>query len=539
MQVKSLFQPVARSSRIFMTTFLILLVVAFVQTVIVEIIPLLWTHDSAPAAPAPTEEPTAEEQTIQRILRARKEFLPDGTLHLVTEKDVRGLRVAGQLYDAPAEVIEIYDINNTRLWAGPPTESPYHYLSWARNTQRDSFTPPSMNLVRQIAPDGSRMLQIPVATEDRLMEAWRYDVWAGCFVGYALQDSRIGYLSAAGLTDSKSDIESFGTFQSFLSWWPLDSYSPRLLWQTDRHIYQIDFESRQVDLVLDSPDSTIVRIEISRWENYQSRITSGVTEGRSMLDAVTADNTHHLVLKDPDQTVKVTIPDEWQQWIFNQVEFAATDDALFMRRIWTEYPQPSERTDPNWRAAYLEATKWQQVELYRIDASGNRELVNQYRWILAAQPVEKVRYATFNIPPCATAFSPMTYNLVWSYLLATYEGNPFGASDWTREFAQFVSTVRPGCSVWAWLATAAMITLTFLHIRARSTSWVRIIFWLVLVGLFNSVGALSYWSLHHTPAIRCRACGRRRGLETPSCPRCQAPLPTPERGPRDLVFAIE
>ena len=539
MQVKNLVQPVARSSRILMTTLLILLVVAFVQTVIMEIIPLLWTRYPAPAAPPPTKEPTAEEQTIQRILRARKEFLPDGTLHLVTEKEARGLRVAGQPYDAPAEIIEVYDVNNTRLWAGPPTESPYHYLSWAQNTQRDSLTPPSMNLVRQISPDASRMLRIPVATEDRLMEAWRYDVWADCFVGYDLQDGRIGYLSAAGLTNSRSDIESFGAFRSFLSWWPIDSYSPRLLWQTERRIHQIDFETRQVKLVLDSPDSAIARIDISRWEDYQSRITGGVTEGRSMLDAVTVDNTHHLLLKNPDQTVKVSVPDEWHQWVFNHVEFAATDDAVFMRRIWTEYPQSSERTDPNWRATYLETTKWQQVELYQVDAAGDLELVNQYQWILAAQPAERVRYATFYIPSCATAFSPMAYNLVWSCLLVTYEGNPFGASDWAREFARFVSTIRPGYSVWAWLATAAMMTLTFLHIRARSTSWARIVFWLIMVAFFNSVGFLSYWALHHTPAVKCRACGRRRGLESPSCPRCQAPLPAPEHESRDLVFAIE
>ena len=294
-----------------------------------------------------------------------------------------------------------------------------------------------------------------------------------------------------------------------------------------------------MEIVLDSPESAIARMDISRWEDYQSRITSGVTEGRSMLDAVTADNTHYLVLKHPDQTVKVTIPDPWRQWIFNHVEFAATDDALFMRRIWTEYPQPSTRTDPNWRAAYLEATKWQQVELYQIDASGDLELVNQYRWILAAQPAERVRYATFNIPSCATAFSPMAYDLVWSYLLATYQGNPFGTNDWAREFARFVSTVRPGYSAWAWLVTAVMMTLTFLHIRARSTSWVRIVFWLTMVAFFNSVGFLSYWALHRTPAIKCRACGRRRGLDHPTCPRCQAPLPTPERGPRDLVFAIQ
>ena len=61
MQVKSLIQPVARSSRILMTTFLVLLVVAFVQTVIMEIIPLLWTRYPAPAAPAPTGEKTDED----------------------------------------------------------------------------------------------------------------------------------------------------------------------------------------------------------------------------------------------------------------------------------------------------------------------------------------------------------------------------------------------------------------------------------------------------------------------------------------------
>jgi hypothetical protein len=81
----------------------------------------------------------------------------------------------------------------------------------------------------------------------------------------------------------------------------------------------------------------------------------------------------------------------------------------------------------------------------------------------------------------------------------------------------------------------AMLALAIWHAWPRRTSWLALALWMMLIAAFSVAGFLTYLSLNHTATIRCGACGRKRGLQKPSCAFCNAPLPAPRRKETDLV----
>jgi hypothetical protein len=83
-----------------------------------------------------------------------------------------------------------------------------------------------------------------------------------------------------------------------------------------------------------------------------------------------------------------------------------------------------------------------------------------------------------------------------------------------------------------------MVVFAFWHGWSRRTSWIRFIFWLVFVGLFNLAGLLTYLALNHTVVIKCPVCGKRRGLQIENCIRCKVKLPVPEKRELDLILSV-
>lgn len=521
-----------------MASLLVLLLMAFAQAITFEVASLFWTTTPA-SSPEPKQELTAEQQRTQRILRAKKEFLPDGTLHLVTQISGNRWQPPYGPYplDAPAGQEQVYDVNDRLLWDGPAKERPYNYLSWAQSIRNDGLTSERMRNLQQFAEP--RVLDIPVATPDELLEIWRYDSWADCFVGHSLDGGRVGYLGAVGLTTSKADVRPFGSFRSVQAWWPPDSYSPTLLWQTEQCIYEINFASREADRILESPQGKIEYVTMN--PSYRVWQVSGETMARTrpLLHGRTSDEVHHLILKDPDQTITVATPSEWQQWYGNHCEFAATEEGVFLRRTWLEYPAPAARIDPYWLPGFRRAPKTRSVELYRVDETGGLDPVNRYSWTLPADP-GAIRYVEprSNVKRFVTAFSPLLCDLLWLPFPAGFWPSLYQRSEFAREFIQAVEGMRPHYSVWSWLVTAAMLTLTFRHGRPRRTSWGRLVFWMVFVALLNLTGFLVYWALNHTATMACPACGKRRGLSRTDCIYCRAALPTPEHSKLDLIFGV-
>ena len=539
MDAKNPIRYTARAARVFMATLLVLLLVAIAQAITIELASLFWT-----ATPAPSKEPkqelTPEQARTQRIMRAKKEFLPDGTLHLITQ--ISGNR-SHLLYgaspsDVPMDQEQVYDVNDTLLWDGPASERPYNYLSWAQAIRHDGFTSERMeHLLQQFAEP--RILEIPVATPDELREIWRYDSWADCFVGHNIEGARVGYLSAAGWTESKADVRPFGRFQSFQAWWPPDSHSPTVLWQTEQCIYEIHFASRQADRILESPQGKIEYVTMNA--SYRFRQASGETMARTrpLLHCRTKDEVHHLILKSPDQKIRIATPPEWQQWYVNHCEFAGTKKSVFLRRTWLDYPAPPARMNPDWWTEFQRTPKNQSVELYRVDETGGLDLVNRYSLTLPGGP-GTIREADprSHVKRFATAFSPLLCDLLWLPFPAGFWPSLYQRSEFPREFIQAVEEMRPHHSVWSWLVTAAMLALTFQHGRPRRASWGRLAFRLVFVALLNLTGFLVYWALNHTSTMACPACSKRRGLSRTDCVHCRAALPTPEHGKLDLIFSV-
>ncbi len=535
MKTKSPIRYIAQSAKVLMATLLILAVIVFAQFSVIEIGRTVWATTPAPPSQEPQKELTEEEQRIQRIQHARKEFLPDGTLHLVT-KIGRPRWQPQHTPDPPTAQEQVYDVNDRLLWEGPTKEIPYDYLAWARRIGRDDFTAEQMRRTQVVAPDTSRTLEIPVATADERLETWRYDRWSDCFIGYDLKSGKLGCLGATGPTDSESDVRPFGSFRDFLAWWPPDSSSPRLLWQTEQRIYQINFERQQVELIFESPDSDITDLRISRWDAYRPEGSAASPENRPLLHCRTRDGAYHVISRDPDQSVTVRVPDEWKQWMGIYCQFAATEQDLFLRRDWTEYPARPAYAGSKWRTEYLRTTKTWWVELYRVSATGALDLVNRYRWTVPGESRSIASAASRDprsyVQPYVTAFSGLAYDLTWTALR-----DRAGTSEWWH-YGQFLYELRPRYRVGSWLVMAALLILTFLHARARCTSKAAFIFWLVFVALLNLAGFLVYWALNHTPLITCSACRKHRGLTQTNCVRCQAPLPPPEHGKLDLVFGV-
>ncbi len=538
MDAKNPIQHIARPIQVFMVTLVVLLVIVILEAIAFEVTSLLGP---APALGSrePRKELTAEQEETQRILHAQKEFLPDGTLHLVTEIGARQRQSLDEASPGtPMGRERVYDTNDKLLWEGPAEQCPYHYLLWAWDFGGQRFALYQMRTIRAVSPGTLQTLEFPVATADTLLEMWDYDPWADCFAGYSLETGRLGYLSASGLTDSKSDVRPFGSFQNLRAWWPQDALSPTALWQTEHAIYKIDFAAHQVQAIFESPQSRIEQVTMTPWYIWPNR-NGAATESRPLLHCRTSDDVDHLFLKDPDQTITVTPPREWKKWYGNRCEFAATKDAVFLRRTWWEYPAVTPYGNPGWWIEFRQKTRTVWVELYRVDEAGNLALANHYAWTVPAeQDVSPYEAPGSRAKRYVTASSPLLFDLFWLPFPKGFWSEIWQRHESTRVFIEVVTEIRPHYSLWSWLVTATMLALTFWHGYPRRTSLGRLAFWLVFVALLNVAGFLVYWALNHTPTTKCSACGRRRGLNRIDCVHCQASLPTPTHGTLDLISHV-
>lgn len=145
MDAKNPIQHIARPIQVFMVTLVVLLVIVILEAIAFEVTSLLGP---APALGSrePRKELTAEQEETQRILHAQKEFLPDGTLHLVTEIGARQRQSLDEASPGtPMGRERVYDTNDKLLWEGPAEQCPYHYLLWAWDFGGQRFALPDEN----------------------------------------------------------------------------------------------------------------------------------------------------------------------------------------------------------------------------------------------------------------------------------------------------------------------------------------------------------------------------------------------------------
>ena len=535
MKLKNISKYVAPSSRVVMTIVIFLFVVSILQGIIIQIERTFAHAKERPATTKPETELTQEEKRLNRIRNSAKEFLPDGTIHLIHKPR----RTPGRM-DEP-ETEQIYDANDNLLWEGPGNKRPYEYLSWAKQSRDfgENFTQQQMKQIQMITPGFSRYIEIPVGSDNKIEQIWRYHPGAQYFKGYNTNGEKIGYAGSTGFTDSKS--KPFGEFRLFTAWCPQDASSPTLLWQTQRHIYQIDFEKQNVEMIFESTDSDIEfeRTSLHAWRGLKPDAKEYVDpeKYRPLLLCVTEDGKHHLKLQEPKQQLSFAVP---------RSSVTATKQEIFVRRFGSDaFPPADISGSPELFDKWLQERRgkprnlW--AEFYKVDNQGDLELLNRYDWTRPAPsvPVVKTKDPRPTVQRCVSQFSPPLYDLVVRLLGRKFWSSAYryqNRSDFFYSFARMVLDIRPHGGVLNRILSALMMIFVFLHGWPRRTSRAKFVFWLVFVGAFNLLGLLTYLALNHTALIKCRACGRRRGLRQVNCVRCGVELPAPERGKLDLIL---
>jgi hypothetical protein len=530
-----------------MTIFILLLALFILQTIAVEIVQSFGKHPQAVQQPQP--QYSEEDQKLWKIANSDKQFLPDGTIHLIHRPQYAPGR------SDKTGVEQIFDVNNNLLWQGPAKHRPYKYLSWAPSRNSDPFLRWQMRYLQMILTETSRFLEIPVKTKDEILQIWRYIPDRSIFGGYGKNGTRISYLGSTGFVTSSPAAKPLGSFQSFRAWCPDDSYSPTLLWETTRRIYQINFEMRSIESLFESTDADVDRMIVHTWGPYKVRDrydTEAIDDAqardyRPFIYCRTQDGEYHLIMQNPTQSLTVAIPQEWHKWMGNSYSFTTTKKAVLMARQWTEHPAPPafDARDPEtrnkWLRDYRAKTKQCWLELYNIDDQGNLNLLNKFGWIKPAESPypEQPQLVPIHIKASQWfgVVSPPLYNLVFRafrpQLIKIMSQREYETSgELVHSLLLFVS---PKSTI-NWLTAVAMAGLVFLHAWPRRTSYTKLVFWLIFTVLFSVTGLLTYLALNHTPTIKCQTCGKKRGLSQPDCPRCGAPLPIPQQRSFDLIF---
>lgn len=529
---------VAGPARVVSTVLILLIAVGILQGIIIQIATVLTIKKYESAITKPEEELSEAEKHLQKMLYSAKQFLPDGTIHLVyTLPDTPTLSAVDQKQE------EVYDANGRLLWSGLEENRPYEYLSWTKVglNYREGFDEQRMKQIHSITPEFSRSLEIPVRSREKTEQVWRYDPTRQLFVGYRVGGGNIGYIGSTGFTDSKSLAKPFGRFKLFTAWCPQDSFSPTLLWQTNRRIYEINFEKQRVQLIFESTEANIIRISLHKWRPLRTETQQdSKIPYRPLIKCLTEDDKNHLIMQNPDRKLTVTVDDDW--WS-EALSFTATTRGIYLFRRDNEKRPPkayfkSPKLAEEWFRKFEGKPYKRWVELYKVDNQADLHLLNRYEWIIPARtgPVLKVNLPRKKIRHYACQFSSPLYDLARFLLSGEFWAYSYQSNDFIFGFAVITQELRPGNSILNWVLGLAMVGFAFWHGRPRLTSRAKLIFWLAFTLVFNLAGLLTYLALNHTPIIKCSACGRSRCLAQVNCLRCGTELPTPQRRKLDLIL---
>jgi hypothetical protein len=539
MKIQDYLRHVSTPAKVFATALILLIAVPAVQGIIIEVHRMFAVARRSSVAREPKKQLSETEERAERIRRSATKFLPNGSIHLI-----HTVREPG---DYMSQVAHIYDVNDNLLWEGPLEDQPYEYLSWAEQVPRyhEGFTLQRMRQIQTMTPEFSRTLEIPVGPRRQIRQFWRYSPASDLFAGYGSNGEKIGYAGSTGFTDSKSKAKPFGEFRLFTAWCPQGSSVPTLLWQTRKHIYQIDFEKQHVEPILESTGADIKTINLHAWRDLKTGEEKYVDpeKYRPLLHCATEDGKHHLLMRNPGRQLTITIPKDWQGWANYHHRFTATKQGIFLSRSWVEFREAPDYAHEGelydqWWSDYRSKAKKHHVELYKLDIDGSLDLLTDYTWSVPPRPgVVRDRPAAQRY---AARFSPPLYDAVIRLLgtgfwVRVYDARNRG--DFFCTLAMMILEIRPGGGVLNWLLSAAMMGFVFWHGWPRRTSVAGFAFWVVFVGALNLAGLLTYLALNHTAVIKCPACGGRRGLARPDCAQCHAQLPAPKRGKLDLIFS--
>jgi len=447
-------------------------------------------------------------------------FLPDGTVHL------------GYIdYSLPQEQqYMIYDLNDNLLWQGKDIALPDKYLKWSNSTRYSMNYDYMISRIDSVYPEPRKSVIVPVLNDRQILVLWRYNYIKGYFEGFDKNGNIIGYCGSDGFTKEKSQLKPLEKARSLKAWMPVQGGGPIMMWADKNDIFQIDFRKQTFQMLLHLPDKKIRDIFMHNWmelshdeEYYQ------VSEGyRPILFCRTEDNSVYVILRDPNKTFEINIPEDSNIYVSN---VTATHDKIYMRATYSSLIPPKEidrysNAFSKWLLERMKEPIERSEKLYEVDFADNINLISEFDWTspprqLAQSSVDP----TEKFQKLLSKFSPVFYDplsgLANRFLRRLSNNYYQGLLDDSLYFMiQFALSYSPT----GYLLSLFMAGIVFLHGWPRRKSIVSLIGWIGFAFLFNIVGLLVYLALNYTPTIKCHNCNKRRGLNTPQCPRCGADL---------------
>jgi hypothetical protein len=557
-----------RPFQIFTALLISLFAVAAADAIIIGMVEVLtyWRYlPQKQASQLDTKELTPEELKAKRINDSRIEVIADGTIHLLYFSG----RMSGSTIVPPFKY-QIFDTNENLIWEGNEPNIPYQYLDWSEdvrpyleyNTQDYQNHMSNFNINREFdagnlrnsqsfVPDLSQTLEFRFETHQGGLEFWQYNPNKDFFTGYEAMGPKIGFLSASDFSDSKTDIKPFGKFGSVKNFTEINPFTPAILWQTDKRLYEINFADRKAQVLFESNQINIESFSTRRclpagFSSIAPYLKLYNENCRPFIDCVLQDKSHHLILSEPRSNLRIKLPKDWENWYQARVEITAIKDAIFLHRSWSKIkpPPPYPRNDINnkkvvkWRIEIYQKPFERIDEIYKVNEDGSLLLLNSFSRIRSPIKFQKkILTTTKSMRAILREFSSPLYTIINNKFEDKISDGVKSNNGFIAVSSAMISELHPDKITPNLILSAMFVLLALWHGWARRTSSVKLILWLVIVAAFNLAGLLAYLALNHTPVIKCQACGKKRGLETDNCPRCGAPLPIPQHKPTDLIMA--
>jgi len=510
----------ARPAQILMILAICVVLVTICQLIVFQ---FTWEYTRRTFLESQPQNPVVSEadRAMKEISDSRKEFLPDGTVLLVTDTMEPDLLTR-------AKTIRVADANNHTLYEGSD-KNPYSFISWSDEGPRYFETATSLTEVEGYYggnADFSRMLCVRTLGPDlRWSGTWVYDLALGAFVGYNLDGRVTGYLGAQGLCLRKQEIQPFEKGLGLRRAKKAGAVNLTAVWISAHSAYLIDFEAIKVRQVFHSDDDRMRFVQISHWDDpntglYLPILAISTERGRGTI-----------YIPDPERFIQIHVPPEWY-WAV-----AATQSGVYLsRHRIVGYPQSHDhRAVSQWLLQNRYRPKQHISQLMKVQDDGDLRLISSFEWTQPGQ-VATSTVAWEQLPRWINhAFAvvsplPFKYASIWGEDMYQTQ-----SSKYLRHLVKplFLLEIHGPSNL---VITFVLVSLAFLHAWPRRTGWGWFVFWVILVLAFNLAGLLTYLAMNHTPVIRCSACGRRRGLLRPDCHACHSPLPVPQPRPTDLVF---
>jgi hypothetical protein len=514
MQSQKHIQISGKFCRVLMLTFLLSLSLILVQAIILEITRTFFPYNRSSNQNQETQqEPISHQELIENsdIL-----FLPDGTVNL----SYRNSRLSQE------QQCMIYDLNDNLLWQGKELELPDKYLKWSNSSQYYRNYNYLIYQISAVYTDPRRSIIVPVLNNREILNLWRYNYIKEYFENFDKSGNIIGYCGSNGFINEKSQIKPLKIAQTFNAWVPTPGGGPIIMWADKSDIYQIDFRKQTFKNLLHLPDDEISDILLHNWMDLSSndeyyQVSKGY---RPSLNCRTKNNSVYVVLRDPNESFKIKVPEVANINISN---VTATYDKIYMRATTSSlYPPKGVTINSD---AYM---KWSQErmkkpiefvqELYEVDSEKNIKLINKFESVRPPLDMTISREALLEqkITKALAIISPAFYDILgrlFFRILIRYN------QDYLATLIDIFRFV-PNNNVYSYLLSLILAGIVFIHAWPRRKSRAGLIGWVIFAALFNIVGLLVYLAFNFTPTIKCHKCNKKRGLNTPQCPHCNAEL---------------